>query len=174
MKTLYQSVNRLKWSFSDGFNAKKGKADIEAMNFILSHLKAQNEVVVNSNLLFSKMFAFTLKELLFTYSDVSFASKLINEEILSVSMDKHCEALKTALVQKELEGYFKSLNLKPTWKNGQKMEQIKENVKENTESLKTLNTEEFLSVIESWDIDSVIANLNLNINLAINKYKNQK
>jgi hypothetical protein len=174
MKTLYEAVNRLKWSFSDGFNAKKGKVDIEAMNFILNHLKAQNEVYVNSNLLFSKMFAFTLKELLFTYSDINFSSKLINEEILSVSMGKHCEALKVALVQKELELYFKNLNLKPTWKVGQKMDEIRENIKENAEILKIANVEEFLSIHEQWDIDSVIANLNLNINLAINKYKNEK
>jgi len=60
----------------------------------------------------------------------------------------------------------------PIWEQGQSLDIIRENVKTNNEIFKKVNISEFESVMETWDLDSVSANLNVTISQIFNNYKN--
>jgi hypothetical protein len=87
-------------------------------------------------------------------------------------LNYHLTILLEQLKTNELSMYFKSLNLKPTWEVGQTLKEIVQNINDNKEIFKTSNHNEFLEVLDTWDMDNVIANFEFNFNLALNTYKN--
>jgi tRNA G18 (ribose-2'-O)-methylase SpoU len=72
----------------------------------------------------------------------------------------------------EINKFFKSLDLKPTWVNGQTIDEINTNIEINKESLNKVDAMQFKQVSETWNEQNVISNFEFNFNLALNTYKN--
>jgi hypothetical protein len=168
--TLSQAIKRLSFTISN--QNKPNNEDVLALNSIIDFVNLSSEKTIQENKLFAKMFCFVLKEFLIHYKDIDFASKQINKDILSMPLNYHLTILLEQLKTNELSMYFNSLNLKPTWKVGQTLKEIEQNINDNKEIFKTTNPNEFLEVLDTWDMESVISNFNLNFNIALNTYKN--
>ena len=166
---LKDAIKRLGFTISKG--NKPNTTDADALNSIIEFVNNSNKQAVKENELFAKLYAFILKEFVFHYKDVNFASKQMNKDIFSMPLEYHLELLKTELNFNEIDLYFKSLNLKPTWEVGQNIEQIRANVLENNKTLKDEDINLFREVWETWDTDNVISNFQMSFNLVLNTYK---
>lgn len=167
---LKESIKRL--SFTISKQNKPNSTDAYALNNVIEFVNNSSKEEINKNELFAKMYCFVLKEFLIHYKDVNSASKMINKDILSLPLNFHLQMLLSQLKTNELTLYFDSLNLEPTWDNGLNIDQIRENVLKNKETFKKVNINEFLEVCDTWDMDNVISNFELNFNLSLNTYKN--
>ena len=70
---LSDAFNRLRFTLSKG--NKPNQTDIDAFNEIGKYFALHQKDIIQDNLLFAKLYAFTLSELLTYYSDVDFANK---------------------------------------------------------------------------------------------------
>jgi len=170
MITVKDAIKRL--SFTISKQNKPNSNDADALNSIIEFVNNSNKQVVKENELTAKLFCFILKEFAFHYKDVNIASKQINKDILSKPLLYHIEFLKNQLKTIELDLFFKSLNLNPTWENGQNLDEIRKNVLLNKDIYKNVNIDELAEVYETWDNDNTIANFEMNFNLILNTYKN--
>ena len=80
---LKEAVKRLSFTISKG--NKPNQNDVEAFNEVIRNLKLSEQETVQENLLFAKLYTFTLSELLSYYTDIDMANKEINR-ILSEPM----------------------------------------------------------------------------------------
>jgi len=74
---LSDAFNRLRFTLSKG--NKPNQTDIDAFNEIGKYFALHQKDIIQDNLLFAKLYAFTLSELLTYYSDVDFANKELNK-----------------------------------------------------------------------------------------------
>lgn len=169
--TTVEAIKRIGWRFSSGNSFKANEGDLNALNSIVEYVNKSSERTKQENRLFSKLFIYLLKEFSFHYKDINSANKKINE-LLCTPILTHCDYLTKELNLIEINAFFKSLDLKPTWENGQSLDEVKENLKFNKKIFKDSNAEMLCEVSETWDLDSVIGNVNYSINQAINNYKN--
>ena len=169
MKISY-AIKRLGFTISK--QNKPNGTDADALNSIIEFINLSNKQVVKENELLAKMYCLVLKDFLIYYKDIDFASKQINKDILSMPLNYHLTMLLEQLKTNELEQYFKSLNLKPTWGVGQNIKEIEQNINDNKQIFKNTDINIFKEVLETWDMDNVIANFEFNFNLALNTYKN--
>lgn len=144
----------------------------EAFNVIAKTLNQTAEKTVNDNILFVKLYILCLSNAITHFKCVNLSQNHINRYLCELPLNNRLNELKNVLNENEIYLYYESLNLKPIWEHGQKLDEIKENVKANKEIFKNANIDEFLSVSETWDIDSVVANLNVTISQIFNNYKN--
>lgn len=140
---------------------KPNEVDIEAFNDICEVFKQQEEKTVQENLLFAKLYAYTLQEFTRHYNDAELANKKLNE-LLSQTMEMRVEMLLKQLKYTELHHCFKDEILQK---------------KSREELVKVFKThpkfkEEFLTCWDWWNSENVISHLNTNINLSIKKFKN--
>ena len=142
--TLKDSVNRL--SFTVSKSNKPNQTDMDALNTIIDTLNKNAKDTVQENRLFAKLYIIVLKDLALRYGSVDVASSLINRNILENSTEMLCKKLCEALNRIELKRICNSKE-KPT-------------------------DAEILSSLETWDLDSVIANMNISVSQAVNHYKN--
>lgn len=169
--TLKESIKRLSYTISK--QNKPNSTDADALNKIMDFVNKTSIESVQENLLFAKMFAFVLKEFLVHYKNIDIASKKINSDILSLPINYHLEVLKDNLQTIDLDLFFKEKGCKDAiFGLGIPFKEIKENHFHNKEILKDVNINEFLEVYDAWDEDTVKSNFELNINVAINQYKN--
>jgi hypothetical protein len=167
---LKEAIKRLMFTISK--QNKPNQSDAEALNSIINFVNLSNKEVIKDNELLAKMYCFVLKEFLVYYKDVTFASSKINKDILSMPIDYHLQLLLEQLRTNEITMYFDSLNLNPTWENGQNIDEIRKNIIENKKIFKETDINIFKEVIDTWDLDNVNANFEFNFNLALNTYKN--
>ena len=165
-----EALNRL--AFTIQKQNKPNATDIEAFNEIVKWISTSNEKIVNDNLLFAKLYLVVLKEFSNHYQSVDFANKEISKE-LSKPLGFHIERLKQQLNSIELNEYFKSLNLKPTWGEGLYKNEIIDNIKLNKEVFKNVDLNLLEETFNTWDNDSIIAHTNYSVNELFNKYKNE-
>ena len=144
----------------------------EAFNTIAKTLNQQAEATVNENILFVKLYILALSNAINHFKCVNLAQNHINRYLYQFTLNNRLNELKDDLNRNEIELFFKELDLMPTWEQGQSLDVIRENVKTNNEIFKKVNISEFESVMETWDIDSVTANLNVTISQIFNNYKN--
>lgn len=167
---IQEAIKRL--SFTISKQNKPNNTDADALNSIIDFINISNKQVVQENLLLAKMYAFVLKEFINHYEDVNFASRQINADILNKSLDYHLEYLKMQLQSTEINKFFKSLDLKPTWVIGQTIDEIITNIEINKESLNKIDGLQFKQVSEIWNDNNVISNFEFNFNLSLNTFKN--
>jgi len=167
---LSDSIKRLGFTISK--QNKPNSTDADALNSIIEFINLSNKQVVKDNELLAKIYCFVLNEKLLKYKDIDLVSKMLNQNILSKPLIYHLQLLKLSLEQNELNLYFESLNLNPTWEVGMNLKKIEENINLNKDIFKNVNIQEFKEVSETWDMDNVIANFEFNFNLALNTYKN--
>lgn len=141
---IQEAIKRL--SFTISKQNKPNANDAEALNSIIEFMNLSSKSVVKENELTAKLFCFVLKDFMFHYKNVNFASKIINKEILSKPLEYHLECLKINLQTNEYNQLFD-----------------KEVLPSNAE---------FLESSETWTIDHVKQNFEFNFNLALNNYKN--
>jgi len=141
---IKEAINRLSYTISK--QNKPNTTDADALNSIIEFINLSNKEVVKENELLAKMYCFVLTDFLFYYKNVNFASKQINKDILSKSLQYHLECLKINLDTNELTSFLESENC--------------------------LNIDAFKESNETWEIENVKANFEFNFNLAINTYKN--
>lgn len=164
---LKEAVKRLSFTISKG--NKPNQNDVEAFNEIIRNLKLSEQETVQENLLFAKLYIFTLSELLAYYTDIDMANKEINK-ILSEPMA--IEKLQMSLRRMELQNYFNRKKiLDPFLKNktANELEEIHERYKNK---LPGLNVDEFLKCGNNWDAEAVKYNIENSINLSIKNFKN--
>jgi hypothetical protein len=165
-----EALQRLGFTLSK--QNKPNATDIEAFNEIVKWISTSNEKIVHDNLLFAKLYLVVLKEFSNVYQSVDFANKEISKE-LSKPLGFHIEKLKQELNFIELNQYFKSLNLKPTFNEGLNIEEIKSNIEQNKETFKDVDLNLVKETFTTWDNDSIIAHTNYSVNELFNKYKNE-
>lgn len=141
---IKEAINRLGYTISK--QNKPNANDADALNSIIEFVNLSNKQVVKENELLAKMYCFVLKDFLFYYKNVNFASKQINKDILSKPLQYHLECLKINLETNELTNFFKDNN--------------------------DIKIDAFFESAETWDMENVIANFEFNFNLALNTYKN--
>ena len=141
---IKEAINRLGYTISK--QNKPNSTDAEALNSIIEFMNLSNKQVVKENELLAKMYCFVLKDFLFYYKNVNFASKQINKDILSKPLQYHLECLKINLDTNELTNFLEENN--------------------------SINIDAFKESNETWKMDNVIANFEFNFNLALNTYKN--
>jgi hypothetical protein len=164
---LKEAVKRLSFTISKG--NKPNQNDVDAFNEIIRNLKLSEQETVQENLLFAKLYTFTLTELLAYYTDIEMANKEINK-ILSEPMA--IEKLQMSLRRMELHNYFNRKKiLDPFLKNktANELEEIHERYKNK---LPGLNVDEFLKCGNNWDAEAVKYNIENSINLSIKNFKN--
>ena len=144
---ISDAIKRLGFTISK--QNKPNVTDADALNSIIEFMNLSNKQVVKENELLAKMYCFVLKEFLFYYKNVNFASKQINKDILSKPLQYHLECLKINLDTNERTNFF-----------------------EENKNLKEINIDAFKESFETWEIENVIANFEFNFNLALNTYKN--
>jgi len=142
---LKDAIKRLSYTISK--QNKPNSTDADALNSIIEFMNLSNKQVIKDNELLAKMYCFVLKDFLFYYKNVNFASKQINKDILSKPLQYHLECLKINLDTNELTNFLE-------------------------ENKDKINIDAFKESAETWDIDNVIANFEFNFNLALNTYKN--
>lgn len=156
---LKEAISRLRFTISK--QTKPNQTDTEAFNSVLSHLQKTETETVQDNLLFAKLYAYVLGNLAAHYTDVDAANKRLNE-ILSQPMHAHIQMLEMQLKAMATRQIFLDPFLK---------EQSPDQVKATMEKYKQFE-KEFATAWDYWDEDNVTANLNRNINLSLQNFKN--
>jgi hypothetical protein len=166
--TELTAIKRL--AYTVGNKNKPNETDAEAINKVIEWFNISNEKITQDNLLFAKIYILVLKDLSNYYKSIEIANKEISRH-LSLPLDFHIENLKNSFNRLEMDSFFESLNLKPTWDSNLKIEEIRQNILDNKEYFKTVNPNLFVESLETWDTNSIIANLNYSVNELINKHK---
>lgn len=162
--TIQQSVQRLSYTIQKGH--KPNETDKIALNKIIQDLNSNMKENVQEHILFAKLYAVFLHDLLIKYQDIEFANKQINKE-LSYSLDYHLENLRIKLNDIEVINLFRTKGVTDPLL-----------VKESFENYKHLyphiDTAEFLEVCETWDKDNLEAHFTNSVNQSILCFKHSK
>lgn len=166
---LTDAFKRLRFTISN--QNKPNQTDAEAFNEISKYFELHNKEIVQDNLLFAKLYAFTLAELLSYYTDVDFANKEINK-ILSEPIELRIEILQLRLKTMELQNYFKQRRILDPFLKTKTAAELEEIHTRYIGKLPDLNALEFAKCGNNWDKESVIYQLQNQINLSIQNFKN--
>lgn len=156
---LKEAFSRLNFTISK--QNKPNQTDADAFNLILNHCKASEEKTIQENLLFAKLYAFLLENLVIKYNNVDEANKIINR-ILSEPMNLRVEMLLIQLKLSEVTQVFTDPIL-----NGKNESELREIFNRHKKF-----ENDFIACFDWWDKENVISHLNTNINLSIQTYKN--
>lgn len=166
---LRDAFNRLRFTISK--QNKPNQKDADAFNEIIKYFELHNKQTVQDNLLFAKLYAFTLSELLIYYTDIDFANKELNK-ILSEPLDLRIEILVLRLKNMELQNYFKRKNILDPFLKTKTVSELEEIHSRYVGILPELNYLEFEKCGNNWDKENVIYQLENQINLSIQNFKN--
>jgi len=165
---LAEAFNRLRFTLSKG--NKPNQTDIEAFNEIGKYFSLHQKDIIQDNLLFAKLYCFTLSELLSYYTDIDFANKELNR----VLSEPICiEKLQLRLKNMELQNYFKRKNILDPFLKTKTVQELEEIHARYIDKLPELNVIEFVKCGNNWDLEAVKYNLESNINLSIQHFKNE-
>jgi len=166
---LTDAFKRLRFTISN--QNKPNQTDAEAFNEISKYFELHNKEIVQDNLLFAKLYAFLLGEFTTHYTDVDFANKQINK-ILNKPLGHHINVLIYKLKDMEYRNYFNRKNVLDPFlktKTATELEEIHERYKDTIPELDPL---EFAKCSNNWDKESVVYQLENQINLSIQNFKN--
>lgn len=164
---LKEAVKRLSFTISKG--NKPNQNDVDAFNEIIRNLKLSEQETVQENLLFAKLYTFTLSEFLSYYTDIDMANKEINR-ILSEPMA--IEKLQLSLRRMELQNYFNRKKILDPFLKNKTANELQEIHERYNNKLPELNALEFAKCSNNWDAESVKYNIENSINLSIKNFKN--
>jgi hypothetical protein len=162
--TIQQSIQRLSYTIQKGH--KPNDTDKAALNKMIRDLNANMKETVQEHLLFAKLYAIFMHDLVIKFQDVNFANKQINKE-LEYPLDYHLEVLRLQLNRVEVMQYFKSKGVVDPSLNQDNFDNYKVLFPE-------LNPAEFLEVAETWDTDNLNAHFTNSVNQSILCFKNSK
>ncbi len=156
---LREAINRLGFTISK--SNRPNEKDIEAYNCILEVLEQTQTKTIQDNLLFAKLYAFTLQEFTKHYGDVDFANIRLNE-LLTQSLNVRIEFLMYEIKHSELrkvitDDFFAEASPKKA--------------REILSRHPTLE-KEFIHIWDFWTTENVTSHLEANVNLTIQKFKN--
>jgi hypothetical protein len=164
---LKESFDRLRFTLTK--QNKPNKTDIEAFNEIGKYFALHQKDIIQDNLLFAKLYAFTLSELLTYYSDLDFANKELNK----VLKEPICiEKLYLSIRTMELKNYFAQKKILDPFLKTKTFKELEEIHERYLYKLPQLDPMEFVKVCNNWSNESVIYNLESSINLSIQNFKN--
>lgn len=166
---LIDAFNRLRFTISK--QNKPNETDATAFNEISKYFQLHNKEIVQENLLFAKLYAFTLSELVTHYCDVDFANKELNK-ILSEPIELRVDILQMKLKTMELQNYFKQKHILDPFLKTKTAKELQDIHERYLDKLPMLDALEFSKSGNRWDKNSVINNLETSINLSIQNYKN--
>lgn len=166
---LKQAFDRLKFTISK--QNKPNEKDIEAFNKLAEYFDKQNKDVIQENLLFAKLYAFVLSEFTNHYTEVDRANKEINK-ILSEPLDLRIEYLLLKVKEMEIRNYFERKRILDPFLKDKTVKELEETHKRYLETLPQLDPIEFAKCGNAWNKESIIYNLETNINLSIQNFKN--
>jgi hypothetical protein len=156
---LKEAVSRLGFTISK--SNRPNEKDIEAFNCIVEILEQTQTKTIQDNLLFAKLYAYNLQEFTRHYKCVNIATEKLNE-LLAESIDFRIEFLTAQIKQSEIskvitDDFFTILS--PS--------KAREKLKEFPNLEK-----DFIHIWDSWNTENVTLNLETNVNLSIQKFKN--
>ena len=166
---LIDAFKRLRFTISN--QNKPNQNDAEAFNEISKYFELHNKEIVQDNLLFAKLYAFTLSELLAYYTDVDFANKEINK-ILREPFELRIEILQLRLKTMELQNYFNRKKILDPFLKTKTAKELEEIHERYVGKLPELNALEFEKCTNNWDKGDIIYQLENQINLSIQNFKN--
>jgi hypothetical protein len=164
---LKEAFERLRFTLTK--QNKPNQTDIDAFNEIGKYFALHQKDIIQDNLLFAKLYAFTLSELLTYYSDVDFANKELNK----VLNEPVCiEKLSLSLRTMEFKNYFAQKKILDPFLKTKTVKELEEIHERYLDKLPQLDPIEFAKVGNNWSEVEVIYNLESNINLSIQNFKN--
>lgn len=170
MKTTNEAIRRLAYTISK--EHKPNETDKLALNTIITFINKSDEQVIQEHALFAKLYIFVLKGFLVHYNyDIDFASKQLHRELMT-PLNCHIEELTNYLKTGEMSRFFEEKGIVSSYYRGKNFEEQEEFNKRNKELLDSVDTKEFLEATDWWNIDSVSAQLQRQINEALTRYKN--
>lgn len=165
---LSEAFNRLRYTISNQNKANQNDAD--AFNEISKYFELHQKDIIQDNLLFAKLYCFTLSELLSYYTDIDFANKELNK----VLSEPICiEKLQLRLKTMELQNYFKRKRILDPFLKTKTAKELQEIHARYIDKLPELDAIEFSKCGNNWNIESVKYNLESSINLSIQHFKNE-
>jgi len=166
---LSDAIKRLRYTISK--TNKPNQTDAEALNEILKILELEQQKTIQENLLFAKLYAFTLCELLHHYCDIDFANKQINK-VLSEPMELRIDNLKYGLRFMEIQNYFKRKKILDPFLKEKTTYELIEIHERYSNKLPELDHMEFAKCGNNWDSETVKYQLETQINLSLQNFKN--
>lgn len=166
---LKDAFKRLSFTLSK--QNKPNQTDVDAFNEIAKQFKLSEEKTIQDNLLFAKLYAFTLSELTNYYCDIDFANKQINK-LLSEPIYLRIEILKNSLKRLELQNYFNQKRILDPFLKTKTADELEEIHNRYLDKLPELNAIDFAKCGNNWDFETVKYNLEHSINLSIQNLKN--
>ena len=166
---LKQAFDRLKFTISK--QNKPNEKDIEAFNKLAEYFDKQNKDIIQENLLFAKLYAYLLSELTNHYTEIDKANKEINK-ILSEPIDLRIEYLLLKAKEMELRNYFERKRILDPFLKDKTAKELEETHKRYLDTLPQLDPIEFAKCGNIWNKESIVYNLETNINLSITNFKN--
>jgi hypothetical protein len=165
---LAKAFQRLRFTISK--QNKPNQTDADAFNEISKYFELHQKDIIQDNLLFAKLYAFTLSELLSYYTDIDFANKEINK-VLSEPI--RLEVLELKLKNMELKNYFSRKGILDPFLKTKTVKELEEIHERYKDKLPTLDPIEFAKCGSNWNIESVKYQLESSINLSIQNFKNE-
>ena len=172
--TIEKALNRLKWRFKNEnvkINETKiviNELDQKAVDFLTDWVERQKIESLQQNLLFAKLFTYSLLNEIEFYKDVEFANKKIND-VCKMDIQQlydeiyrkmnNLEYLKFCKENGIITNHIEKMTLNKEQEEKQK-ELIKQNEKELSKILKGL-----------WSKEKIYKSLNNTISETINKFK---
>jgi len=165
---LKDSFNRLRFTLSN--QNKPNETDIEAFNKICQVFEKQQKETVNDHFLFAKLYTHILSELCIHYTSIDVANEEVNK-LLSKPLSYHIEMLSMRLQTMEYQNYFHSKRVLDPLLKTKTAKELEELHNLHKDNIKELSVDEFFRCGQRWTEKEIIYNLESNINLAIQKYK---
>lgn len=167
--TLKESFDRLYFTISK--QNKPNQTDADAFAIICENYEKQKQSTTKENLLFAKLYAFTIAEFTNHYTDIDFANKQLNK-ILSEPMDVRLEFLMMKLKEMEYRNYFSQKNVLDPFLKTKTFTELESVHETHKNRIPELNALDFAKCGNNWDYSSVIYQLENQINLSIQNFKN--
>lgn len=147
--TLKDAVQRLQWRFKESIRLNKpftvNQSDAQALNILLRTINQNSETTLQDNRLFAKLYIVMLQDFAIHYKSVMMAQKQLNKILMNNSVEALCMDMVNKLNQMEGQKELETEGCDPR---------------------------RWVESSETWDLDSVTANVNATVTQAINNYKN--
>lgn len=164
---IQEAFQRLRFTISK--QNKPNQTDADAFNEISKYFELHQKDIIQDNILFAKLYCFNLSELLSYYTNIDFANKELNK----VLSEPICvEKLQLRLKTMELQNYFNRKGILDPFLKTKTVKELEEIHSRYIEKLPELNAQEFLKCGNNWDLESVKYQLENNINLSLQNFKN--
>jgi hypothetical protein len=172
---IEKAIQRLEWRFKNE-NVKVGESKItineldqKAVEFLLEWVNRQKKETLMQNLLFAKIYTYSLKNELIYFKHILPATRKLQEQI-EMPIEYHYEQITEILNMIEIEEFAKQKGIIQKNINFRTENENKENKKIIEENLTEMKKIGF----GVWDNLKVFKSLNNTITELINNYKNYK